>query len=174
MGSPFGPALVNIFMCSFESKWLQDCPNDFKPVFYRRYVDGICALFSSLDHANKFKEYLSSEHTNINFSIEKDEDGCLPLDVNIFSENEKFASNVYRKKTFSGIYTNFKIFIHGTYKVGLIKSLLFRCFSFCSDFIKFHYDIDKLKSILCKNATHMIWLTNVLKSFYTKYCHQKL
>ena len=34
MGSPLGPALANIFMCSFESKWLRDCPNDFKPVFY--------------------------------------------------------------------------------------------------------------------------------------------
>ena len=32
MGSPLRPALANIFMCSFESKWLRDCPNDFKPV----------------------------------------------------------------------------------------------------------------------------------------------
>ena len=29
MGSPLGPALANIFMCSFESKWLCDCPNNF-------------------------------------------------------------------------------------------------------------------------------------------------
>ena len=55
MGSPLSPALANIFMCSFESKWLRDCPNDFKPVFYRRYVDDIFALFSSPDHADKFK-----------------------------------------------------------------------------------------------------------------------
>ena len=45
-------------MCSFESKWLQGCPNDFKPVFYGRYVDGIVALFSSPDHADQCKEYL--------------------------------------------------------------------------------------------------------------------
>ena len=44
MGSPLGPALSNIFMCSFESKWLRDCHNDFKPVFYTRYVDDIFAL----------------------------------------------------------------------------------------------------------------------------------
>ena len=55
MGSPLGLALANIFMCSFESKWLRDCPNDFKPVFYRRYVDEIFVLFSSPDHADKFK-----------------------------------------------------------------------------------------------------------------------
>ena len=32
--SPLGPASANIFMCSFESKWLRDCPNDFKPVLW--------------------------------------------------------------------------------------------------------------------------------------------
>ena len=32
MGSPLGSALANIFMSSFESRQLQDCPNDFKPV----------------------------------------------------------------------------------------------------------------------------------------------
>ena len=72
MGSPLGPALANIFMCSFESIWLQDCPNDFKPVFYRRYVDDIFAPFSSPDYADKFKEYLSLTHPNINFSIVKE------------------------------------------------------------------------------------------------------
>ena len=93
------PALANIFMCSFESILLRDCPNDFKHVFYRCYVDDIFVLFSSLDHADKFKEYLCSKHPNINFSIEKEKDGCLPfLDVDIFRENEKFATNVYRKK----------------------------------------------------------------------------
>ena len=119
----------------------------------RCYVDDIFALFSSPDHADKFKEYLSSKHPNINFSIEKNKDGCLPfLDVKIFHKNVKIATNVYRKKTFSGIYTNFKSFITETYKIGLIKSLSFRCFSLCSDFTKFHYEIDKLKSILYKNS----------------------
>ena len=60
MGSPLGPALANIFMCSFKSIWLRDRPNHFKPVFYRCYVDDIFALFSSPDHADKFKEYLLS------------------------------------------------------------------------------------------------------------------
>ena len=131
-------------MCSFESKLPRDFPNDFKTVFNRHYVDDIFALFPSPDHADKFKEYLSSKHPNIKFSIEKEEDGSLPfLDVNIFRESDKFATNVYRKKTFSGVYTNFKSFILETYKIGLIKSLLFQCFSLCSDFIKFDHEIDK-------------------------------
>ena len=140
-------------MGSFENKWLRDCSNDFKPVFCRRYINDMFVLFSSPDHAAGFREYLSSKYPNIKFSVEKEEDGNLPfLDINIFHEKDKFATNVYRKKTFSRVYTNFKSFIPETYKVGLIKSLLFWCFSFCSDFIKFHHEIDKLKSILYKNS----------------------
>ena len=67
MGSLLGPALANIFMCSFESKWFRDCPNDLKPVSYRRYIDDIFVLFSTPDHADKFREYLPSKHPNINF-----------------------------------------------------------------------------------------------------------
>ena len=88
---PLNQALANIFICSFESKWLWDCRNDFKPVYYRRYVDDIFALVSSPDHVDEFKEYLSSKQPNIKCSIEKEKVGCLPfLDVNIFPENEKF------------------------------------------------------------------------------------
>ena len=113
MGCLLGSVLANIFMCSFESKWLRDCPNYFKPVFYRSYINDIFVLFSYPNHADKFREHLSSKYPNINSSIEKEKDGCLPFsDANIFRENEKFATNVYRKNAFSGVYTNFKIFIH--------------------------------------------------------------
>ena len=65
MGSPLGAALANIFICSFENKWVQDCPHRLKPVFYRRYVDDIFVLFSSLDQAENFKKvffFQTSQH----------------------------------------------------------------------------------------------------------------
>ena len=34
MGSPLGPSLANIFLCHHETKWLNDCPLEFKPVFF--------------------------------------------------------------------------------------------------------------------------------------------
>ena len=77
-------------------------------MLYRRYIDDIFVLFSSPDHADKFREYLSSKPPNIKFSKEKEEDCRLTfLDVNIFRENDKFATNVYTKRTFSGVYTKF-------------------------------------------------------------------
>ena len=72
MGSQLSPALANIFKCSFENKWLKDCLHCLKSVFYRQYVDDIFVLFSSLDHTEKFKKYLSSKDPTINFSFEKE------------------------------------------------------------------------------------------------------
>ena len=70
--------------------------------------------------------------------------------VFFFRENKKIGAKVYRNNTFNRVYIKFKCFIPETYKIGLIKSLLFHCFSLFFNFIKFHYEIDKLKSILDK------------------------
>ena len=112
-------------MCSFENKWLKDCPHSLKPVFCRWHVDYMFALFSSLDQAEKFKKYsksiVSSKHPSINFSLEKENDGRLSfLGINIVCEKGKFVTNIYRKKTFSGVYTNFNSFISKTYKTDFI------------------------------------------------------
>ena len=69
MESPLVPALANTFMCSFENKWLKDCPHSLKSVLYRRCVDDIFVMFSSLDQAEKFKTYLSFKHSNIKFLL---------------------------------------------------------------------------------------------------------
>ena len=45
MGSPLGPSLAYIFMCTLEHKFLDNCPSEFKPSFYRRYVDATLRIF---------------------------------------------------------------------------------------------------------------------------------
>ena len=45
MGLSLGSTMANVFLSFYETKWLEQCPNEFKPVFYRRYVDGIFVLF---------------------------------------------------------------------------------------------------------------------------------
>ena len=52
MGSPLGPSLTNAFLCHHETKWLNDCHNKFKPMFYKRYVDDIVLLKTS-EHVNR-------------------------------------------------------------------------------------------------------------------------
>ena len=50
MGLPLGPTFANIFMAFMETKWLDDCPLEFKPVYYRRYVDDSFLLFNDISH----------------------------------------------------------------------------------------------------------------------------
>ena len=45
MGSQLGPPLPKVFLCYHEKIWLQNCPSEFKPVIYRRYVDDTFLLF---------------------------------------------------------------------------------------------------------------------------------
>ena len=79
MGSPLGPHLANIFMNYHEKKWLEDCPADIKPKFYRRYVDDIFVLCQSVEQLDKFKEYLNTKHQNIKFTSEVEKDKKLPF-----------------------------------------------------------------------------------------------
>ena len=174
MGSPLGPALANIFMCSFRNKWLKDYTHSLKPVFYRRYVDNIFITFSSLNQVEKFKKYLFSKHPSMKFSLEKENDDHLSFsDINIFREKGKFVTNVYRKKNFSGVYTNFNSFIPEIYKTGLIESLLFRCFNLSSDFMKFHHEINILKDILYKNSYTRDLVNKCIKNFLAKVLKHK-
>ena len=84
MGSPLGPTLANAFLCFYKKKWLDNCPIEFKPVYYRRYVDDIFVLFRSRDHLIKFRGYLNKCFPNMKLSFEEEKNGKLPfLDVEV-------------------------------------------------------------------------------------------
>ena len=59
MGSPLGPTLANIFLGHNECKWLADCPDAFKPLYYQRYVDDIFLLFTNIECLEQFKAYMN-------------------------------------------------------------------------------------------------------------------
>ena len=96
----------------------------FKSVLQRSYVDDTFLQFSSPDHSDKLKEHLSSKHLNIDFR-EREKRKMVVYLFQMLTFATKFSTNVYRKKTLSGVYINFKSFITETYKIGLIKSLSF-------------------------------------------------
>ena len=97
MGSPLGPILTNIFLSHHEENWLNKCPIELKPSFYISYVDDIFVLFESLECSQLFREYMSSKHQNINFTVEQEEFGSLLyLYVKICRKNRKFVTSVYR------------------------------------------------------------------------------
>ena len=78
MGSPLGPILAfTSFFSQHEENWLDKCPIEVKPSFYRRYVDDIFILFESPEFSHSFREYMSSKHQNINFTVEQENIGSL-------------------------------------------------------------------------------------------------
>ena len=74
------------------------------------------------------------------FSVEVETDNrlsFLDIDISRDAESKSFKTTLYRKPTFSGVYTNYKSFIDMKYKLSLIYTLLFRIFSICSDYYSF-------------------------------------
>ena len=127
MGSPLGPTLANAFLVYHEKNWLEHCPEEYRPLYYRRYVDDIFVLFNSAEHLKRFYSYLNSHQLNISLTIENEEDNRMSfLDVNIIPEKDKFTSSVYRKPTFSGSYTDFDSFLPSSNKIGLLHTLGYR------------------------------------------------
>ena len=174
MESPIVPILANISLSHNEENCLNKCPIEFKPSFYRRYVD-VFVLFESPESAQSFREYMSSKHQNINFTIEQEKNGPLSfLDVKICRKNANFVPSVYRKPTFGGVFTNYKSFIPSYQKRGLLHTLLYRSFSICCNFKTFHFEIDPLKTILMKNNYPPNFIDSCIKSFLNSCIHLKL
>ena len=94
MGSPFGPTMANVFLSFYEIKWLEQCPKEFKPVFYRRYVDDIFVLFESAEHLSKFRNYFNTFDSNMSCSFEQEKNGKLSfLDIEVSREKGKFRND---------------------------------------------------------------------------------
>ena len=54
MVSLLGPRLANAFLNFHEQIWLNCCPEEFRPVHFRRYINDVFALFRSPEHLKKF------------------------------------------------------------------------------------------------------------------------
>ena len=112
---------------------------------------------------------MSSKHKNINFSFETKKDEQMPfLDVNVFCENGKFVTNVYRR-----VYINFSSFIPLEHKFGLVYTLLQRCFCLVSDMSKVHFEIEKLKEILLSNGYSNKFINKCISKFMNRLCIKK-
>ena len=174
MESPLGPIMANIFLSHHEGKWLNKCSIEFKPSFFRRYVDHSFVLFESSESADSFREYISSKDQNKNVIVEQENVGSLSFfEVKICRKNGKFITSVYIKPTFSGVFTNYESFIPTYQKRGLLHTLLHMNFSICCDFKIFHFEMDHLKTILLKSNYSLNFIDTCIKSFLNNYIHLK-
>ena len=82
---------------------------------------------------------MNTKHPNIKFTSEfQINDSFSFLDVKIKRSSNHLVTSVFRKATFSGVFSNFKMFMLVTYKFGLVYTLFHGSFSICSSYEKFH------------------------------------
>ena len=119
---------------------------------YTRYVDDIFVVFfSSEEHVQLFVDYMNKKHKCLKFTSEAENDNSFSFpDIKITRHNQQLKAFFYRKPTFSGVFTHYESYVDQTYEKSLTDTLLFRCFSICSDYISFHLKVEKLREILKK------------------------
>ena len=149
MGSPLGPVLANIFLGFYESR----IPESQWPRLYRRFVDDTFALVESRSSAEKFLKCLNGLHPGVlRFTMEGEENGRLPfMDVLVRREMAGFTTTIYRKPTFTGLYTRWDSYCATGQKIALIRSLTQRAKKICSAQY-LDAEVENLKKIFCKNG----------------------
>ena len=113
-----------------------------------------------------FLEYLNSQHSNIKFTFEAENNSKLPfLDVLISRNHCKAVTSVYRKPTFTGLGINYLSFIPKLFKINAVKTLLYRCYHISSNWNAFHEEIQFLKDFFMNNNYPLSIVENCISSF---------
>ena len=96
MGSPLSGVLANLYMEYLEDELLPTLAE--QPLLWLRYVDDVFIIWpDNLDFENFFSRVNTLAPT-INFTVEKEANGCLPfLDTTVIRNNTQLNFKVYRK-----------------------------------------------------------------------------
>ena len=147
-GIPLGPTLANIFVGYLESKIAEDD----LPLLYCRFVDDTFSIFRNNKNAFDFFSLLNQLHKNLKFTMKSKIEGRIPfMDVDIKKAGNELSRIVYRKPTFTGLYTRWESFCPKVQKINLIKCLVQRAIKICSPG-KLSTELDQLRTILRDNG----------------------
>ena len=172
MGSPISCTFANLFLGFYEKKWLEDCPIDFKPIFYKRYVDDTIVIFKDEQQANFFLNYLNSKHGNIKFTMDREIEDKMPfLDITINKSDNSFS--IYRKPTFSGLGMSFFSHCPKIFKVNAIKTLIYRAYNLCSNYNLFHEEMEFLIKFFTDNGYPSKVIYKYIRNFLDNIYHPK-
>ena len=119
---------------------------------YHRYVDDVFSLFESKARCAGFHQRLNNLHPALRFTIEEEDNGSLPfLDIRVTKKDSGFVTSLYRKPTFTGLYTPWDSFSPTQYKINLVRCLTNRILRICSQSVV-QKELDTLRTILERNG----------------------
>ena len=152
MGSCLGPLFANVFVGYMEKK-LQTVISD-RFLKYFRYVDDVFVLFDecTVDIQSVLQDF-NCIHENLKFTLEMEADESLAfLDVCISRCSDgSVSTSVFRKCTWSGLYTHFHSFVPVQYKANLVRCLVNRVFRICTP-DKLDQEVKKVYCVLESNG----------------------
>ena len=101
-----------------------------------------------------FRLKLSSEGCCRSLGDSLDQRYAIPfLDILVRrNQNNTFMTSIYRKKTFTGLYTKWDSFTPRTYKINLIRSLTYRYYRLCSSGSLLQSALNDLRKRLLQNG----------------------
>ena len=112
-------------------------------------------------------------HPSLKFTVEKESNHQLAfLDVFVHKTSTAFLTSVYRKPTFSGLYTKWDSFCPQQRKINLIKTVMHRAFMISSKCF-LDDEIVFIRSTLSKNGYPYSVLDSVVQNILNKFVRAK-
>ena len=170
MGSPLAPAMADICMNWLTNEVLAKMKN--LPVIMR-YVDDLFLVFDNPNDVEYVYQIFNFIHPNLKFTKEEENERKLPfLDVLIIfriHSSNGIETTVYKKPTFSGLYTKWDSYTPTKYKCNLINNLLHRAHQICSSFTLLHKEFNQISLVLEKNGWPKNFLNKHINRFMEKH-----
>ena len=108
------------------------------------------------------------------FTTEVEDDNNLAfLDVLVTHDGTGFSAGLYRKKTFTGIYTDYASLTPDKYKINLVCILVFRAFHICSSYSNLHNESTRITIILSFNCLPRSIIDRIIKSLLHEKSNKK-
>ncbi|XP_054715271.1 uncharacterized protein LOC129224748 [Uloborus diversus] len=152
MGSPLSPVIANFYMEKFEEVALSTAEK--QPTCWLRYVDDTFVIWShGKDELHRFLIHINSQHENIQFTMETENDGKLPfLDVLVSRRDDgSLGHRVYRKPTHTDRYLHKDSNHHPRQKRGVMKTLFVRANRICEP-TAIEHEISHLTNVFQANG----------------------
>ena len=112
---------------------------------------------------------MNTRHKDLKFTFYFEQNNSLSLlDVKITRGSKGFSTSVFHTAMFSGVFMNFHSLIFEYHKPGLIFTLMFCCFTICSDMQSFYLEVDQFWLIFkCNNYPDTL-IHQFVKTFLNK------
>ncbi len=153
MGNPISPLASEFFMDNLEAK-IRIHPLFKKFIFWKRYVDGILALFTGTTRQlDIFFNFINSIHKNISFTRELEIDNKINfLDLTISKTDNKFTFKIFHKPTQTDMITHNSSAHPRSHKHAAFHSYIHRLTTVPLEKAEFMNELNFIKQVAFNNG----------------------